>query len=252
MNENFNKKNAHFIKNKIIMKVDIWSDIRCPFCYVGKKKFEKALEQFANSDQIEVNWHSFQLDSNLVTQPEKNPYEYFTEVKGISLNEAKAMHEHVKNAGKEAGIEFNFDDSKVANSYRGHLLIQLANSKNLGNEMEEAMFKAQFIDGKNIDDEATLLEIGESVGLSENEIQAALQSDDFAHAVSQDGLLARQLGISGVPFFVFNDKYGVSGAQQPELFLEVLEKSFAEFSAGDKGLQIINNGDQCDVDGNCN
>ena len=114
------------------------------------------------------------------------------------------------------------------------------------------MFKAQFIEGKNIDDEATLLEIGQSVGLSEKEIQDALQSDDFAHAVSQDGLIARQLGISGVPFFVFNDKYGVSGAQQPELFLEVLEKSFAEFSAGDQGLKIINSGAQCDVDGNCN
>lgn len=233
------------------MKVDIWSDIRCPFCYVGKKKFEKALEKFPNSDEIEINWHSFQLDANLVSQPEKNPYEYFTEMKGVSLEQAKAMHEHVKNAGKEAGIEFNFDDSKVANSYRGHLLIQLAKSNNLGNEMEEVMFKAQFIEGKNIDDEATLLEIGQSVGLSEKEIQDALQSDDFAHAISQDGLIVRQLGISGVPFFVFNDKYGVSGAQQPELFLEVLEKSFAEYSAGDQGLKIINSGEQCDIDGNC-
>lgn len=233
------------------MKVDIWSDIRCPFCYVGKKKFEKALEKFPNSDEIEIKWHSFQLDANLVSQPEKNPYEYFTEMKGVSLEQAKAMHEHVKNAGKEAGIEFSFDDSKVANSYRGHLLIQLAKSKNLGNEMEEVMFKAQFIEGKNIDDEATLLEIGQSVGLSEKEIQDALQSDDFAHAVSQDGLIARQLGISGVPFFVFNDKYGVSGAQQPELFLEVLEKSFTEYSAGDQGLKIINSGEQCDIDGNC-
>lgn len=233
------------------MKVDIWSDIRCPFCYVGKKKFEKALEKFPNSDQIEVNWHSFQLDPNLVSQPEKNPYEYFTELKGISMEQAKEMHEHVKNAGKEAGIDFNFDDSKIANSYRGHLLIQLANSKNLGNDIEEDFFKAQFIEGKNIDDDATLLEIGKSVGLTEQEIQDALQSDETAHAVSQDGLIARQLGITGVPFFVFNDKYGVSGAQQPELFLEVLEKSFAEFSAGDQGLQIINSGAQCDVDGNC-
>ncbi|MCQ4035187.1 DsbA family oxidoreductase [Kaistella montana] len=233
------------------MKVDIWSDIRCPFCYVGKKKFEKALEQFPNSDQIEVQWHSFQLDPNLVSQPDKNPYEYFTEMKGISMEQAKAMHEHVKNAGKEAGIDFNFDDSKVANSHRGHLLIQLANKKNIGNEMEEAMFKAQFIDGKNIDDEAALLEIGQSVGLTKDEIQDALHSDNTAHAVSQDGLLARQLGINAVPFFVFNDKYGVSGAQQPELFLEILEKSFSEYSAGDQGLKIINSGDQCDINGNC-
>lgn len=233
------------------MKVDIWSDIRCPFCYVGKKKFEKALEQFPDGEKIEVNWHSFQLDPNLKTQPETNPYEYFSKAKGIPVTQAKAMHEHAKNAGKEAGIDFNFDHSKVANSFRGHLLIQLAKKKGLANEMEEALFEAQFITAKNIDDEATLLEIGTSVGLAEEDIKNALQSDEMAHAVSQDGLVARQLGINAVPYFVFNDKYGVSGAQQPELFLEVLEKSYSEFSAGDKGLQIIAQGESCDTDGNC-
>lgn len=117
--------------------------------------------------------------------------------------------------------------------------------------MKELMFKAQFIEGKNIDDLTTLLEIGKQVGFTENEINTALASDDLAHSVSQDGLMARQLGINAVPFFVFNDKYGVSGAQQPALFLEVLEKSWEEFSSGDKGLQIINEGDACDADGNC-
>ena len=233
------------------MKVNIWSDIRCPFCYVGIKKFEKALAQFPHAEEIEVTWHSFQLDPNLVTQPDTNPYDYFSKTKGIPVIQAKAMHEHAKNAGKEAGIDFNFDDSKVANSFKGHLLIQLAKKKNLANEMEEALFVAQFISGKNIDDEAVLLETGKSVGLTEVEIKNALASDELAHAVAQDGLMARQLGINAVPFFVFNDKYGVSGAQQPEHFLEVLNKSFEEFSAGDKGLQIISQGESCDTDGNC-
>ena len=234
------------------MKVNIWSDIRCPFCYVGKKKFEKALAQFPHAEEIEVTWHSFQLDPNLVTQPDTNPYDYFSKAKGIPVIQAKAMHEHAKNAGKEAGIDFNFDESKVANSFRGHLLIQLAKKKNLADAMEEALFEAQFITGKNIDDEAVLLETGKSVGLTEVEIKNALASDELAHAVAQDGLMARQLGINAVPFFVFNDKYGVSGAQQPEHFLEVLNKSFEEFSAGDKGLQIISQGESCDTDGNCN
>ena len=234
------------------MKVNIWSDIRCPFCYVGKKKFEKALAQFPHAEEIEVTWHSFQLDPNLVTQPDTNPYDYFSKAKGIPVIQAKAMHEHAKNAGKEAGIDFNFDESKVANSFRGHLLIQLAKKKNLADAMEEALFEAQFITGKNIDDEAVLLETGKSVGLTEVEIKNALASDEMAHAVTQDGLMARQLGINAVPFFVFNDKYGVSGAQQPEHFLEVLNKSFEEFSAGDKGLQIISQGESCDTDGNCN
>ena len=234
------------------MKVNIWSDIRCPFCYVGKKKFEKALAQFPHAEEIEVTWHSFQLDPNLVTQPDTNPYDYFSKAKGIPVIQAKAMHEHAKKAGKEVGIDFNFDESKVANSFRGHLLIQLAKKKNLADAMEEALFEAQFISGKNIDDEAVLLETGKSVGLTEVEIKNALASDELAHAVAQDGLMARQLGINAVPFFVFNDKYGVSGAQQPEHFLEVLNKSFEEFSAGDKGLQIISQGESCDTDGNCN
>ena len=234
------------------MKVNIWSDIRCPFCYVGKKKFEKALAQFPHAEEIEVTWHSFQLDPNLVTQPDTNPYDYFSKAKGIPVIQAKAMHEHAKKAGKEVGIDFNFDESKVANSFRGHLLIQLAKEKNLADAMEEALFEAQFISGKNIDDEAVLLETGKSVGLTEVEIKNALASDEMAHAVTQDGLMARQLGINAVPFIVFNDKYGVSGAQQPEHFLEVLNKSFEEFSAGDKGLQIISQGESCDTDGNCN
>ena len=233
------------------MKVNIWSDIRCPFCYVGKKKFEKALAQFPHAEEIEVTWHSFQLDPNLVTQPDTNPYDYFSKAKGIPVIQAKAMHEHAKKAGKEVGIDFNFDESKVANSFRGHLLIQLAKEKNLADAMEEALFEAQFITGKNIDDEAVLLETGKSVGLTEVEIKNALASDEMAHAVTQDGLMARQLGINAVPFFVFNDKYGVSGAQQPEHFLEVLNTSFEEFSAGDKGLQIISQGESCDTDGNC-
>lgn len=233
------------------MKVDIWSDIRCPFCYVGKKNFEKALEQFPDKDKIEVTWHSFQLDPELKTQPEKSSLDYFSEAKGVSADQAKAMYENVYKAGKGAGIDFNFDHQKVANSYRAHLLLQLAATKNLANETEEALFKAQLVDGKNIDDEATLIEIGKSVSLTEEEIKEALVSDDLGMEVTRDMMLARQMGISGVPFFVINDKYGVSGAQPPAAFTDVLESSWKEFSAGDKGLQIIYSGESCDIDGNC-
>ena len=234
------------------MKVDIWSDIRCPFCYIGKRKFERALEQFPNAKNIEINWHSFQLDPDLKTDADRDNYEYLASRKGISVEEAKILHGHAKNAGKEAGIDFNFDDSKVANSFKGHLLIQMAKTKNLANEIEEKLFEAQFENGQNIDDEATLIKIGKSVGLSEDEIKEALKSDEMAYKVNEDLQIARQLGINAVPFFVFNDKYGVSGAQQPELFLEVLNKSWEEFSSGDNGLQIINSGESCDIEGNCN
>lgn len=232
------------------MKVNIWSDIRCPFCYVGKRKFEKALQQFPEADSVTVEWHSFQLDPTLETQPDRDPFEFFSEKKGIPRAQAEMMHTHAANAGKEAGIDFNFRNQKVANSFKGHLLIQLAKTSNRANEMEEALFKAQFIDAKNIDDEATLIETGELVGFTAEEVKTALQSDELAYAVAQDMQMASKLGINSVPFFVFNDKYGVSGAQQPELFLEILQKSWQEFSAGDKGLQIIE-GDSCDAEGNC-
>ena len=233
------------------MKINIWSDVRCPFCFVGKKKFEKALEKFPHSEKLEITWHSFQLDPQLITQPDVNPYEYFAKAKGITLERAKAMHEGAAMAGKEAGIDFNFDDSKVANSYKAHLLIQLSKTKNLANEMEEALFEAQFLDGKNIDDEETLIQLAKSIGITEDEAKNALQSDELGYLVKQDMQLAAQLGINAVPFFVINDKYGISGAQQPELFLEALEKTWEEFSSCDKGLQLINSGESCDIDGNC-
>ena len=119
------------------------------------------------------------------------------------------------------------------------------------NEMEEALFEAQFLDGKNIDDEETLIQLAKSIGITEDEAKNALQSDELGYLVKQDMQLAAQLGINAVPFFVINDKYGISGAQQPELFLEALEKTWEEFSNGDKGLQLINSGDSCDIDGNC-
>lgn len=233
------------------MKIDIWSDIRCPFCFVGKKKFESAVEKFSHKDQLEVTWHSFQLDPNLVTQPELDPYEFFSQLKGISIEQTHAMLKGAEIAGKEAGIDFNFKESKVANSYRAHLLIQLSKAKNKANEMEEALFEAQFLNGQNIDDEETLINLAKSVGFSEEEALKALKADEYGYQVKQDAQIAAQLGINAVPFFVINDKYGISGAQQPELFLEALEKSWKEFSNGDKGLQLINTGDSCEIDGNC-
>ncbi len=233
------------------MKVDIWSDIRCPFCYVGKKNFEKSLENFPEKSNIEVTWHSFQLDPAMKTEVDKNALEYFSERKGVSVSQAKEMYSHVEKAGQMAGIDFNLEGQIVANSYKSHLLLQFAATKNLANEMEEELFKAQLIDGKNIDDEATLIEIGKSLSLNEEEIRNALTSDDYKFAVAQDISLAQKMGINAVPFFVINDKYGVSGAQPAEVFQEVLEKSWEEFSKGDQGLKIIHSGESCDVDGNC-
>ncbi|WP_379965059.1 DsbA family protein [Epilithonimonas sp. UC225_85] len=233
------------------MKVDIWSDIRCPFCFIGKKNFEKAFQKFVQNDKIEINWHSFQLDPNMKTDLTKNHYEYLSEVKGFPMAQIMQMHENLIQAGKNAGIGFNFEEVKVSNSFKSQILVQLAKEKGKVNEMEELLFEAYFILGKNIDDVEVLSEIGEKLGFTKEEIQNAVQSMELTELVNNDITEAASLGINSVPFFVFNRKYAISGAQPTHLFSEVLEKSWSEFAENDSKLKIIEEGDSCDLDRNC-
>lgn len=232
------------------MKVDIWSDTRCPFCFVGKKNFEKALQDFAQNDKVEVHWHSFQLDPNMKTDLSKNHYEYLSEIKGFPMSQIMQMHDNLIQVGKNAGIDFNFDDVKVSNSFKSQMLVQLAKEKGKANEMEELLFEAYFILGKDIDDVEVLSEIGEKLGFSAEEIINAIESPELKNLVNQDIEEASNLGIRGVPFFVFNQKYAISGAQPTHLFSEVLEKSWTEFSENNSKFDIIQDGNSCDVDGN--
>jgi len=233
------------------MKVDIWSDTRCPFCFIGKKNFEKALQDFTQNDKVEVHWHSFQLDPNMKTDLSKNHYEYLSEVKGFPMAQIMQMHENLIQAGKNAGVDFNFDEVKVSNSFRSQMLVQFAKEKGKANEMEELLFEAYFILGKNIDDLEVLSEIGGKLGFSKEEIANAMQSSELKNKFNQDIVEASDLGIRGVPFFVFNQKYAISGAQPTHLFSEVLEKSWTEFAENDSKINIVNEGDSCGIDENC-
>ena len=233
-----------------MMNIDIWSDVRCPFCYIGKKKFELALEKFPHKDAIKVNWKSFQLDPNLKTQPDVSPKEHFATQKGISIQEVEGMYAHVMDAAKDVNLEFNLDKSVVANSFNAHRLIQLAKTKNLGNEIEEELFKTQFIESKNIDDKETLLELGISIGLDEKEVREVLASEAFNKEVQKDEAEARSNGVGGVPFFVLDNKYAVSGAQSPETFLSALTQTWEE-AEKDKFPVMLANGDSCGIDGEC-
>ena len=232
------------------MKVNIWSDVRCPFCYIGKRKFESALENFPHKDQVEVIWHSYQLDPNLETDPETSTLEYFTNVKGVNKDQARQMLGHATNMAKEVGLDFHLEDAVLANSFNAHRLIQMAKSKGLGNEIEEALFKAHFTEKKNIDDKKVLTEIGTSIGLDKEEVTEMLAWDAFEYEVKQDEMEARNIGVQGVPFFVLNNKYGISGAQPSEAFLQTLEKAWEEYSAANPSL-IISKGDSCSPDGTC-
>ncbi len=211
------------------MQVEIWSDVMCPFCYIGKRKFEKALNQFAHKEQIEVVWKSFQLNPSLQTQPGKSISQYLAETKGWTLSYAKQMNDYVTSMAKEEGLEYDLDKAVVANSFDAHRLLQLAKKYKKGDLLEEQLFKAYFTEGKNTADPDTLLQIAEKAGLDAHEVRQLLQDKNlYKEEVLKDIYEARQVGVSGVPFFVINQKYAVSGAQAPETFLKALNTSWQE------------------------
>lgn len=238
------------LKIYIDMEISIWSDIRCPFCYIGKRKFEAALDKFVHKDKVKVVWKAFELDPHLQTRPDIMTLAHFCDTKGVGEEQALQMFGHAIAMGKEVGIDFNFEDSVVANSLNGHRLIKYANGIGLASEMKEALLKAHFILGKNIDDIDFLLELAESKGLDREETQKMLVSDDFTYEVRQDGMEARNLGINGVPFFVVDNKYGISGAQPTETFLEALEQAWASKAEGN--VQAVSGSEgSCTIDGEC-
>jgi predicted DsbA family dithiol-disulfide isomerase len=208
-----------------IIKVEIWSDIRCPFCYLGKRRFEAALDQFPDKSQVKVEWHSFQLDPYLITQPGISVYDHLAELKGISREQSVSAHEQIVIQAKQFGLSYNFDKAVVANSFNAHRLAHMAKANNLSDAMEERLFKAYFTNGENIDDTDTLVNIGKEVGLPVDEVEKMLHSEDFTDNVLMDDTYARELGIRAVPYFLFNGKLSVPGAQSPDIFLRALIKS---------------------------
>jgi predicted DsbA family dithiol-disulfide isomerase len=208
--------------------VEIWSDVMCPFCYIGKRKFENALTQFPEANQVEIIWRSFQLSPNMKTDPSKSINQFLAEHKKISVVDAKRMNDRVTEMASQVGLSYNFDKSVVANSFNAHRFTHFAKINGKQNEAEEKLFHAYFTDGKNIDDFKTLIQLGKEIGLEVQTLQAALESNKFANDVVTDIEEARQLGIQGVPFFVFNRKYGVSGAQDQKVFLKTLEESLTD------------------------
>lgn len=210
------------------MKVEIWSDVMCPFCYIGKRRFEEALAGFKHADEVQITWKSYQLNPTLVTDPSINIHQYLADAKGWQLDYAKQVNQQVTEMAEGVGLTYDFDRAIVANSFDAHRFSHLAKQHGLGDAAEEALFKAYFTEGKNIADHEMLVELGTGIGLDAEEVRQALSKDDFADDVKQDIEEARQLGIRGVPFFVFNEKYAVSGAQATEVFLQTLEKAREE------------------------
>lgn len=234
------------------MKVEIWSDVMCPWCYIGKRKFEKALEQFPQKDRIEVEWKSFQLNPDMETDPSKNIIDYLVEAKGITADHATQMLDNVTNVAAEVGLEYHMDKAVLANSFDSHRFIQFAKKNKKGDEAEEQLFHAYFTEGKNTADHDTLIDLGVKIGLDAGTVKSVLDSNQYADEVRKDVYEAQQVGARGVPFFVLDRKYAVSGAQQSDTFLGALQKSFQEWEKENPApIQTYVQGDSCTTDGVC-
>jgi predicted DsbA family dithiol-disulfide isomerase len=210
------------------MKVEIWSDVMCPFCYIGKRKFEAALAQFPQRDRVEVEWKSFQLDPSLETDPGKSVPQSLAEKKGWSAEYTQQSIAYVTDMAAAVGLTYHFDKAVVANSFDAHRFSHLAKKHGLQDRAEERLFAAYFVEGKNTADRQTLIRLGVEIGLDAVEVEKVLTGNDYAADVENDIAQARQFGISGVPFFVFNRKSAVSGAQDSKVFLEALEKALGQ------------------------
>ncbi len=242
-----NLKNLNPEANIEPIYVDIWSDIVCPFCYIGKRNFENALKQSGLKDSVKVVWHSFELAPDAQTKPDASIYEELAKRKGWSTEQSKQIHKQMEQRAKESGLNYDFDKTIPANSFQAHRLLHLAKKKGVQNEVKEKLFKAYFTDGKNIDDEELLIQIGKVAGLKEEEIRSALMSSDIEKEIKEDIQNARKLGIQGVPFFVLDQKYALSGAQPVEAFVQALEKVKEERNTEKSSVE----GEVCGPDGNC-
>lgn len=230
------------------MQVEIWSDIACPWCYIGKRRFEAALEQFAFRDQVEVTYRSYQLDPTLPEHYDGTEAEYLATRKGISVEQAERMFAHVTEQARTVGLAYDFEALVVANSMRAHQILHLAKEHGVQSEVKEALLAAHFEQGRDIGDASLLECIATAEGVPADAVQQELATGSRVADVQQDIAEARALGIQGVPMVVLDRAYGVSGAQPTEVFLSALEQAWAARSP----LQPVGasaDGEVCGPDG---
>ena len=225
------------------LKIQIWSDILCPFCYIGKRKIEEAIAQFKHKNSILIEYKSFQLDRNFVPNSHKNMVQHLAKKYKKDVEWANSLLDNMTQNAKNSGLEFNFDKAILANSLNAHRLMQLAKKNQLSGELKEVLFRAYFTDGKDLNDLETLKTLALEAGLAEVEIEHVLNSDQYQEEVLKDQKEADAIGINGVPFFIFDYKYAVSGAQSVATFLRTIEKAWFEgdFDAKSNEIETIDN-----------
>ncbi|KZB86308.1 disulfide bond formation protein DsbA [Amycolatopsis regifaucium] len=207
------------------MYIDVWSDVVCPWCYLGKRRMETALGEFAHADDVEVRWHSFQLDSSHPKGHREPVRDMLAKKTGAPPEQVEAMTRQVTELAAAEGLTYDLGNAVSVNTLDAHRLNHLADQHGLGDRMHERLLKAHLCDGEIVDDLDTLVRLGTEVGVPEDEAREVLQGTKLAGEVDADFAEARRLGVNGVPFFVLNGAYGVSGAQSPVTFLSALEKA---------------------------
>jgi len=209
------------------VKVEIWSDIACPWCYIGKRGFDLALARFEHRDEVEVRYRSFELDPAAPAVRELAYLDHLMAKYRISMTAADQMIDTMIEAGARNGVVLRFDKAKPGNTFDAHRLLHLAFERGMQPDLEDKLFRATFTKGAPVADHEVLLDIAADAGLDRGEAQGVLGSDAYAAEVRADQRRATVLGISSVPFFVMGG-FGVAGAQPPEVLLSVLEKAWAE------------------------
>ena len=231
------------------MKVEVWSDYVCPFCYIGKRQLEKAIKDSGYEGQIDVTYKSYLLDPTTPVETTESVYESLSKKYNQPIEQIKAMTSNVAERAKEVGLSYNFEEMKAANTVKAHRLTKWveSQSKELGAKFTEQVLQAYFIYGKAIGSDEELLAIVDSLGLNRKAAEEVLNNNTFMQEVEQDIYEASQIGVRGVPFFVFNNKWGISGAQPQQLFEKTIEQA-AQDAGLKKNIQIVAEGSMCTDD----
>jgi len=232
------------------MKVEIWSDVVCPWCAIGKRRFEKALAQFAHADDVQVRWRSFELDPDAPQERAEELTEHLASKYGVSAERAEQMHAQLTETAAADGWDFHFEHARSGNTFDAHRLLHLAADRGVQDAVKERFFSAYLVEGERIGDPETLVRLGAEAGLDAGEARAVLGGLRYGDEVRADEHQARTYGISGVPFYVIDQKYGVSGAQPAEALLQVLDQAWTESHPAQVLTPAGRQGEAC-ADGSC-
>ena len=218
------------------MKIEVWSDIVCPWCYNGKRYLEEALAT-AKLDDVEIVYRSFELDMGMAQQVDLPLDVILSRKYGTTLERAQEMIANITGVAETVGVEFHLDKTQTGNTYNAHRLIHLARESGLDAQLKERLLAAYFTEGKSVSDIDSLVALAESVGVDATRAREVLMGTEYGQDVRDEEALAVEMGVRGVPFFVINGEFGLSGAQRPEAFLEAFEMTNPSVDAHSCGVE---------------